>query len=198
MPTRMWRMAAILPQGSVARIGCRLRAVKGEHMRHHVIAALLGTVAYAWPALAADRGMTIKMEIDVAETGRGCLGQGRRLLRHQPVARCGLRDQIRRWWYRHRAFAARRTRSRRSSSAKPISHAATRSRCARGSSTTCTMAFLEARPVTAQTSKLLYASMLRHLGQGRPGCAARPTCRLSAARGSKPLLKKMKELSEAR
>ena len=36
-------------------------------MRHHVIAALLGTIAYARPALAADpQYMTIKMEIDVA------------------------------------------------------------------------------------------------------------------------------------
>src|SRR5258705_10357512 len=68
MPTRMWRMAAILHRRvPLVRVGCRLRAVEGEHMRHHVIAALLGTIAYAWPALAADpQYMTIKMEIDVA------------------------------------------------------------------------------------------------------------------------------------
>jgi hypothetical protein len=165
-------------------------------MRHHVIAALLGTIAYAWPALAADpQYMTIKMEIDVArpaaavwatvggycdiskwldvdcviKSGDGGIGTVR-LLRGGQVTEILVGKTDLSYGY---------TQPAREGQFYNLYHG-----------------FLEARPVTAQTSKLLYTLMYDI--SDKADQAARQADMAQRRARFEGALKKMKELSEAR
>jgi hypothetical protein len=164
-------------------------------MKRHVITALLGTIAFAGPALAADpQYMTIKMEIDVArpaaavwakvggycdiskwldvdcviKSGDGGIGTVR-LLRGGQVTEILVAETDLSYGY---------TQPVREGQFYNLYHG-----------------FLEARPVTAQTSKLLYTLMYDI--SDKPDQAARQADVAQRRTRFEAALKKMKELSEA-
>jgi len=164
-------------------------------MKRHLIAALLGTIAFAWPAQASDpQYMTIKMEIDVAKpaavvwarvggycdiskwldvdcvikSGDGGIGTVR-LLRGGQVTEILVGKTDLSYGY---------TQPVREGQFYNLYHG-----------------FVEARPVTARTSKLLYTLMYDI--SDKPDQAARQADVAQRRARFEGARKKMKELSEA-